>query len=131
MIALDTNVLVRVITLDDPQQATQAVELMESDRLWLSKTVLLELEWVLRYSYQLSVETIANALRSLLGNRRIEIEDRTAVVRALRLFSTGLDFADALHLASSGPADRFATFDRQLAGAAGTLATPLEVKLLG
>lgn len=130
MIALDTNVLVRVITLDDPQQAARAVQLMESDRLWLSKTVLLELEWVLRYSYQLSRETIAQTLRDLLGNRRIEIEDRAGVVKAFRWYRAGLDLADALHLASAASADRFATFDRQLSRTTTALEGTIQVDLL-
>ena len=51
MIALDTNILVRVLTRDDPAQADLAAELMKSSDLFICKTVLLELEWVLRFAY--------------------------------------------------------------------------------
>ena len=130
MIALDTNVLVRLVTRDDPKQADLARQVMESDRSWVSKTVLLELEWVLRYSYGLPRETIARVVTSLLGNRAIEIEDRSAVVHALRWYTGGLDFADALHLSSSRSAERFATFDQRLAGTAKALVVEPQVELL-
>ncbi len=53
MLAVDTNVLVRLVTRDDPDQARRAFALFKRERLWIGKTVLLETEWVLRYSYQL------------------------------------------------------------------------------
>ncbi len=119
MIALDTNVLVRVVTADDPAQLEIALKVFRSSPLWISKTVLLETEWVLRYSYELAPTAIHNALRRLLGLRNLQVEDRAAVLRALSLFEAGVDFADALHLASSAEAERFATFDRTLAQRAG------------
>jgi predicted nucleic-acid-binding protein len=114
MIAVDTNVLVRVLTRDDPAQAEIAAALLRSDAAWIPKTVLLETEWVLRYTYNLDRTTILEAFLKLLGVRRMEIEDRTAVFQALSWYRQGLDLADALHLASSGSAERFATFDRKL-----------------
>lgn len=119
MIALDTNVLVRVVTADDPEQLEIALKVIRSSPLWISKTVLLETEWVLRYSYELAPVAILDALRRLLGLRNLQVEDRGAVLRALSLFEAGVDFADALHLASSSEADSFATFDRTLAQRAG------------
>lgn len=131
MIAVDTNLLVRVVTRDDPQQAERAVQVLEeADSLFIPKTVLLELEWVLRYSYELPVAVIADALRRLLGYRKARIEDRPAVLQALAWYATGLDFADALHLASSSAAERFVTFDRKLKKAAGALADGPVVTLL-
>jgi predicted nucleic-acid-binding protein len=73
MIALDTNVIVRVVTRDDPQQVPAALAVMQSGDLWVSKTVLLETEWVLRYSYKLSpgmrfhVSVVKRAVNYLLG----------------------------------------------------------------
>jgi predicted nucleic-acid-binding protein len=130
MIALDTNVIVRIVTGDDPEQVKMARKIFESESLWVCKTVLLETEWVLRYSYQLSPEPILLAFRKLLGYPRLQAEDREAVLQALRLFEGGMDFADALHLASSGDAERFATFDRPLANAARELAAEPVVDLL-
>jgi predicted nucleic-acid-binding protein len=115
VIALDTNVIIRLVTADDPAQTAAAREVFEAGDLWICKTVLLETEWVLRYSYELSRVSIQETFRKLLGYLRLQVEDRGAVLRALRFFDDGLDFADALHLASSGEADRFATFDRPLA----------------
>ncbi len=115
MIALDTNVLVRVVTADEPQQLAAALKVFRSDTLWVSKTVLLEIEWVLRYTYAVAPEGILDALRRLLGYRDLEVEDRVEVLKALSLFKARMDFADSLHLASGAGADLFATFDRALA----------------
>lgn len=114
MISLDTNVLVRVVTEDDPEQVEVARRLFEEEALFISKTVCLELEWVLRYSYDLDAATIADIFRRLLGHRRIHWEDRRSLGAALEWCESGMDFADALHLASSDRAERFATFDRRL-----------------
>jgi predicted nucleic-acid-binding protein len=115
MIAVDTNVLVRILTRDEPAQVRKALRRLRGQEVWLSKTVLLETEWVLRYSYVLSQSVVAHALQRLLGYPRARIEDRQAVVLALEGYLAGLDFADALHVASAGEADRFLTFDRTLA----------------
>ena len=130
MIALDTNVIIRVVTADDPRQLKVALEVFEADNLWICKTVLLETEWVLRYSYKLDPVSIHEIFRKLLGYPRFQIEDRDAVLRALMLFERGLDFADALHLASSGEAERFVTFDRPFAKAARNLEDGSTVELL-
>ena len=53
MIAVDTNVLVRLLTGDDPAQTQRSVELFAQESILIPKTVLLETEWVLRYSYEL------------------------------------------------------------------------------
>ena len=77
--------------------------------------MLLETEWVLRSLYGFSPENLAGALRALAGLRTMFLEDELAVAKALDWFKIGLDFADALHLASVGNARQFATFDRKLA----------------
>ena len=115
MIAVDTNVLVRILTRDEPAQVRKALRRLRGQEVWLSKTVLLETEWVLRYSYALSQSIIAHALQRLLGYPLAGVEDRQAVVLALEGYLAGLDFADALHVASAPDADRFLTFDRTLA----------------
>jgi predicted nucleic-acid-binding protein len=130
VIALDTNVIVRILTGDDPAQLAIASAVVESEDLWLCKTVLLETEWVLRYSYRFSREAIGEGFRRLLGYERLQLEDRDSVLSALSWYSRGLDFADALHLSSSAGADRFVTFDRPLATAAKSLAEAPAVELL-
>jgi predicted nucleic-acid-binding protein len=115
VIALDTNVIVRLVTADDPGQLKAARATFEAGDLWVCKTVFLETEWVLRYSYELSRPAVRAVFRKLLGYPRLQVEDRSAVLQALALYDQGLDFGDALHLASSGDSDRFATFDQPLA----------------
>jgi predicted nucleic-acid-binding protein len=114
MIAIDTNVLVRLLTADDAAQTRRAAALFEQGDIFLPKTVLLETEWVLRFSYQLSRPTIVTALKNVLGLAQVKVEDGFTLAAALTLFESGMDFADALHLASSRDAAQFATFDTQL-----------------
>lgn len=121
MLAVDTSAIVRIVTNDDPEQARRAVALFERERIFIAKTVLLEVEWVLRFSYQLPREVIAPTLRKVIGLPPVAVEDPDEVFIALDGYEQGLDFADALHLASSGSADGFATFDQKMVKRAGTL----------
>lgn len=111
MRAVDTNVLVRFLTNDDPSQSRRARTLLAGHSVWIAKTVLLETEWVLRGLYQIEARRIADALERLLGLAGVHVENPRAVRAALDWFGEGLDFADALHLASRGDADTFITFD--------------------
>ena len=114
MIAVDTNVVVRLLTWDDPVQAEQAKALFRSNEVYISKSVLLETEWVLRSLYGFESQGIGDALRGLVGLENLRCEDLGSVTKALEWSGQGLDFADALHLASSVAAKRFATFDDRL-----------------
>jgi predicted nucleic-acid-binding protein len=105
---------VRVLTNDDPEQAKIAANLIQSNRIFIPKTVLLEVEWVLRYTYKLDRTSIDRAFRHLLGLQNLLVEDGDSVKKAMSWYAEGLDFADALHLASSSITDRFATFDLAL-----------------
>ncbi|MFZ4759137.1 MAG: type II toxin-antitoxin system VapC family toxin [Burkholderiaceae bacterium] len=135
MRALDTNVLARffVDDPDDTQAARQrpAAIAALSERAYVSVTVLLELEWVMRGFYRLPSKDIARVLRALAGIEHVTLEDRDAVLVALDAFDRGLDFADALHLARSSRATGFATFDRRMAKRAEGLAMLPPVELLG
>ena len=114
MIAVDTNVLVRLIAADDQGQLALARSLFENESIFISKTVLLETEWVLRSAYRVAPENLAVAIRRLLGLSKVTVESGAAVGQALEWYDSGFDFADALHLASAAPAAGFATFDRNL-----------------
>ncbi|HTR60547.1 MAG TPA: type II toxin-antitoxin system VapC family toxin [Candidatus Binataceae bacterium] len=115
MTAIDTNVLVRIITNDDRSQAARAVAfLRRQNRIYIPKTVLLELEWVLRSAYRTRREAIAPALRAILGLFNVDVEDETSVRQAIEWYEEGMDFADGLHVASAGRERRFATFDNSL-----------------
>ena len=111
MRAVDTNVLVRVLVNDDPGQGRRALALMRTHPVWVAKTVLLETEWVLRSLYQFDRQQIADALERLAGLANVQVEDPRCVHTALGWFRDGLDFADALHLASRGDAEAFVSFD--------------------
>jgi predicted nucleic-acid-binding protein len=121
VIAVDTNLLVRLLTNDDPSEANRAARVMESDEILIPKTVLLETEWVLRHGYLIAKEAIVHAFQNLLGLPNLKPEDPQAVTQALAWYEDGLDFADALHLASSAKAARFATFDKDFAKKASKL----------
>lgn len=114
MISIDTNVLVRFITNDEPRQARRARALMEANEIFVATTVLLESEWVLRAAYGFTAQQILQAFRSVLGLPAVHVEAADKVERALAWCAAGLDFADALHLAFSGSAGSFATFDDKL-----------------
>lgn len=115
MTAVDTNVLVRIVVNDDPVQSVRAAEFVGRQRgVFVSKTVLLELEWVLRSGYRLKPSEILAILRRILAMGNVEVEDERAVMEAMRCYDKGMDFADSLHLASAGPVRSFATFDAAL-----------------
>jgi predicted nucleic-acid-binding protein len=115
VIAVDTNLLVRVITNDDPAQASRAAKLLaRPERVFVPKTVVLELEWVLRSAYGIDRQAIVAAIHRLQDLSNVEMEDDSVVALALNWYEAGLDFADGLHLASAGPDLDFATFDAVL-----------------
>jgi predicted nucleic-acid-binding protein len=114
VIAVDTNVVVRFLARDDPTQSPRAKALMETGSVFVLRTVVLETEWVLRTTYIFDRAAIADGITKLLGLPGVEVEEAAMVARALDWYGNGLDFADALHLASSGRAQAFATFDRDL-----------------
>ncbi|MCK6415798.1 MAG: type II toxin-antitoxin system VapC family toxin [Giesbergeria sp.] len=118
MIALDTNVLARyyVASSDAPSQKQSAAarKLLESGKsLFVSKTVVMELEWVLRGYYKSPPQDVLAVLTHLLGMPNLQVEDRVAVELATAALGDGFDFADALHHASSRHCSNVATFDDQ------------------
>jgi predicted nucleic acid-binding protein len=116
VIAVDTNVLVRYVTDDDPEQGRRALELLgRGEEVFVAKTVLLETEWVLRAVYKLPRASVRGALLHVLGLPNVQAEAPEQIAQALELHERGLDFADAIHLASSGDAETFYTFDGELA----------------
>lgn len=114
MRAVDTNILVRLLVNDDQAQAESAQRAMAAEPAFIPKTVMIELEWVLRSAYERSRAEIATSIESLLAVAGVVVEDSAAVEQAVAWFRQGMDFADALHLASSGHADAFVTFDIDL-----------------
>lgn len=117
MIAFDTNMLVRLVVNDHPQQADIAVELLKTHNVLILRTVLLETEWVLRSRYKLRPERIHAFFVLLLQTENAVVEDENVVARALEGYAKGADFADALHLAGCGSAE-MQTFDQGFCKAA-------------
>ena len=113
MIGIDTNILVRFLTNDDKKQAKYAADLIKDHPVFIPKSVLLETEWVLRYTYELKPAIILNAFEKLMGLTHVTFEDPACLVQVLEWYREGFDFADALHLASSQKAKNFATLDKR------------------
>lgn len=118
MFGIDTNILIRYLTGDHPEQSAKARALMMKNDIFVSTTVLLECEWVLRHLYEFgNAETIA-ALRGIAGLPNVTVENSALLADALDHTEAGLDFADALHLGSAGRCEAFLTFDRKFIRAA-------------
>jgi predicted nucleic-acid-binding protein len=115
VVAADTNVIVRFLTRDDPAQAARAASRLSSRLVWISKTVLLETAWVLQSLYGFTAIEVNDALKGFAGLRNVRLEDAMGVASAFEWTALGIDFADALHLASTAGANRFLTFDRRFA----------------
>ncbi|MDP3007613.1 MAG: type II toxin-antitoxin system VapC family toxin [Methylococcales bacterium] len=84
MISVDTNIIVRFLTKNDEEQYQKAYRIFsESEQLFIPATVILETEWVLRFSYRFPSERIIYALTGLLKLNNVNTENKTAVINAL------------------------------------------------
>jgi predicted nucleic-acid-binding protein len=128
VVAVDTNVVVRLVTNDVPAQAARAAAVFRAGPVFIPKSVLLETEWVLRHSYGLASDAVLRALRGVLGLPNVTAEDAATMAVALDLLQRGYDFADALHVASGARSRRFVTFDARLVKRARGTA-PVKVEL--
>ena len=117
MIAVDTNTLARFYC-DDPEDIEAKRQrplarrvMIEPPSLFVPLTVILEFEWVMRGFYEAAPAAFCMAVEHLLGMPHVTVERWQAVKDALGLHLRGLDFADALHSASSATCERLVTFD--------------------
>ena len=122
MTAVDTNVLLRYLVRDDPQQAEAARTLLESftpeEPAFICREVVIETVWVLERSYRLSRAEIADLIEQLIHTDRLVFEDTDDIARvALRYRQGGADFADLMILAAAERvgATPLYTFDQTLA----------------
>lgn len=124
MIAVDTNILVRYAVRDDHAQAVTATEFLKNNACCVLKTVLLELAWVLSSpaGYNLSRDMAAERMRHICGLPTITVEAAGDAAQAISWYEQGMDFADALHLASSTSCSGFATMDRRMVAKASAIA---------
>ena len=120
MIGLDTNIVVRYLTHDDPAQTARAIKLFASlsadDPGFLSLIVLVESVWVLERSYAFRKDEIVRVVETFLRGREVVVEQSELVSQALQSFNaTGVDFSDCLIERCGHAAEcRYtATFDRR------------------
>lgn len=73
MIAVDTNVVVRLLTQDDEQQYNKSLKLFQEQDIFIPDTVILETEWVLRFAYHFQPDEIRKAFRNLLGLPNVQL----------------------------------------------------------
>ena len=116
MIALDTNLLARLLLQDDASQYKKVKALFETREILTAPvTVMLELVWVLE-SRDISSAQITAGLTALIDLPNFKPERVDALREALRNYkSGGMGFADALHLALSDGQQKFLTFDKSFA----------------
>ena len=123
MRAVDTNVLVRLITRDDARQ-TASAESFIAKGAWVSPLALAEAMWVLDSVYELSSSGQAKAIEMLLNHRELVLHERETVAAALELFRArpALGFSDCLMVESARKSGHLplGTFDRNLARVEGT-----------
>ena len=123
MRAVDTNVLVRLITRDDARQAATADAFVEKGA-WVSVLALAEATWVLATVYKLNAASLATAVEMLLNHKDLTLQDSDAVAAALDLFRSrpalGFSCCLMLHLARKAGHLPLGTFDRGLARMEGT-----------
>ena len=112
MIALDTNLLARLLLQDDAVQHKKVKALFGTRQIFTAPvTVMLELVWVLE-SNGIDPAQVASGLAALLNLPNFKPERVDALRKALRHYTAGVGFADALHLALSAGEQKFMTFDK-------------------
>lgn len=126
-ISIDTNLIVRLVTNDEPRTAAKVRALISVGPVLITTSVFLEAEWVLRTVYGFPREKIAGVMERFIAMANVTLSDVRVIAEALAWFKGGMDFGDALHLASSIGATRLVTLDRDFIRAANRLATTTPV----
>ena len=114
-ITADTNVLVRAIVCDEPEQAAAAEKILrEASHIVISLPCLCEVVWVLRRFYRFDSATTAKAIQALIDSRNV-ITNRVAAEAGLALMASGGDFADGViaHEGARLGGEMFVSFDRR------------------
>lgn len=128
MVVVDTNIIVRLLTQDDELQYQKSREIFRTQNVFITDTVILETEWVLRFAYKFKSVEICAAFRKLFGLSNVHLSNASLVFQALQWHESGLDFADAFHLSQSQNHADFYTFDEKFVKKAKGLST-CEVKV--
>jgi predicted nucleic-acid-binding protein len=123
MRAVDTNVLVRLMTRDDARQTAVAEAFIENGA-WVPILALAEASWVLTNVYECSPGNLVVAVEMLLDHKNLTLQDSDAVAEAIELFRLrpALGFSDCLMLQLARKAGHLplGTFDRGLGKIEGT-----------
>jgi len=112
MISLDTSILVRYVTKDDARLSPLALEIITNNACFVSKAALMEMVFTLECVYRKGRDDIATALRTIIGLTTVTVEARSATGHAISWYADGMDFGDAVILASSAGATKLASFGR-------------------
>lgn len=112
--AVDTNVLVRFLVDDGSKDSTLARHIFATGQVFVSLSVILETEWVLRSNFGFKRHQICDAFDRVLGLTSVVVQEVNVVEAAVGAAKSGMDFADALHLNSAVDCDAFYTFDKKL-----------------
>ena len=121
MLAIDTNVVVRCLVDEHPEQCRRARALVVAASVFPSATVLLETEWILRGVIGLGRRATLTALRDFIDLPTVFVENEAATIQACEWAEQGMDFANALHLANAANCEAFMSFDKKLAKSAAKL----------
>ncbi|MBF2056155.1 MAG: type II toxin-antitoxin system VapC family toxin [Cyanobacterium sp. T60_A2020_053] len=84
MIAVDTNILVRLITQDDEIQYQQSLKLFDHENIFIADTVILETEWVLRFAYKFQPLEICQVFRTVFGLSNVYLTDEKLILQVLQ-----------------------------------------------
>ena len=122
MIAVDTNIIVRLLTQDDEPQYRASIDLFQTSEIFIPDPVILETEWVLRFAYGFKAHEICTAFRKIFGLPNVYLANENLTAQVLQWYESGMDFTDALHLATSPHCSALYTFDNALIKGAKTLA---------
>ncbi|MFL6843691.1 MAG: type II toxin-antitoxin system VapC family toxin [Allosphingosinicella sp.] len=128
MKAIDTNVVIRIVTSDDPVQ-TPVARALVADGVFVSHSVFLESEWVLRSFYRWKRTEIAEALDDLINLECVHVLHEKGLFWALDRYRRGADWADMLHLLAARGTESFQTFDGSVARDAGA-SGPIPIEIL-
>ncbi|MBL7003393.1 MAG: type II toxin-antitoxin system VapC family toxin [Gammaproteobacteria bacterium] len=121
MIAVDTNIIIRLLTHDDNFQYKKAFSIFNSCEIFIPDTVILETEWVLRYAYNFSPNDICSAFVNLFGLKNIHLSNPSLIAKAIEWYKHGVDFSNALHLTQCQQYEKLYTFDKKFSSKANKL----------
>jgi predicted nucleic-acid-binding protein len=126
---VDANIVIRLIVEDDMNQVTMIQQAMADHELYVSLTVFLECEWVLRSRYKYTRTRIAEAFAGLIDLENLQVEAPEWILWAIDRYDKGSDFGDVLHLIAVRNTDQFMTLDQKLLRKAGS-EVPIKVRVL-